>query len=268
VWARVQESRADANERAFCEAAGALDSDPYSIPDADARLIESAGALFEGEPLIEFLAGMRSLPRTTDNGAALIRWVTERRPQGTSWLPELSALARQITDAAPRATTRPPWDRGKRAAKAFRDALDVPSHAPVHAKDIAKRLGGTHFRRHRGPSGVFALVAHEDGGQIHVHLRSRGSAAWARSAETFACARALGDALCFPNIGRSAINHLHRAERQAVGRAFAAEFVAPSQAVLERWDSGQDTDEIAGHFGVSSKVVDHTVENAGRDAVP
>ena len=59
LWGRIQESLADVDERAFCEAAGALGADPYAIPDTDALLIQRAAALFEGEALIEFLAGMR-----------------------------------------------------------------------------------------------------------------------------------------------------------------------------------------------------------------
>lgn len=62
MWGRVQASLADVDERCFCEAAGALGSDPYAISDADALLIQQAGTLFEGEALIEFLAGMRDLP--------------------------------------------------------------------------------------------------------------------------------------------------------------------------------------------------------------
>ena len=57
-WSRVSESRADSEERPFCEAAGALGADPYSISDTDASFIDAAGDLFFGEALIEFLAGI------------------------------------------------------------------------------------------------------------------------------------------------------------------------------------------------------------------
>ena len=99
---------------------------------------------------------------------------------------------------------------------------------------------------------------------MYVHLRSRGREAWARSAEKFAFARAVGEAVCFLGTGRSATDDLHRAARQAVGRAFAAEFAAPADAVLEGWRAGQEVDEIAGYFGVSPKVVGHATEDSGR----
>ena len=38
-WASVQESRRNADEAAFCEAAGALGLDPYDITDAEADLV-------------------------------------------------------------------------------------------------------------------------------------------------------------------------------------------------------------------------------------
>ena len=41
-WQRVQASREDAEESAFCEAAGALGLDPYSISAADAEFIINA----------------------------------------------------------------------------------------------------------------------------------------------------------------------------------------------------------------------------------
>jgi len=43
-WKRVLASRQDAEESAFCEAAGALGLDPYRIDDADAEFIVEAGA--------------------------------------------------------------------------------------------------------------------------------------------------------------------------------------------------------------------------------
>ena len=265
MWGRVQESRADVDERAFCEAAGALGSDPYAIPDADALLIQQAGALFEGEALIEFLAGMRDLPDVAESRLGLVGWVTKRRPQERSRLPELPAVAKQIAGASRAVIRRPPWNRGKRAAKALRAALEVSGTESISVKDVSERLGGTRFGCQSGPRGIFALVSRDED-HVHVHLRSRGREAWARSAEKFAFARAVGDAVCFPETSRSAINDLHRAERQAVGRAFAAEFAAPADAVLERWRDGQEVDEIAGYFGVSSKVVDHTIEDSGRYA--
>ena len=59
-WNRVSLSRCDEDERAFCEAAGALGLDPYTISKEDAIFVESANELFSKEVLLEFLSGLRA----------------------------------------------------------------------------------------------------------------------------------------------------------------------------------------------------------------
>ena len=257
AWARVCESRADDAERAFCEAAGALGADPYAISNSDSHFIDATGALFEGEALLEFLAGIGA-STSRSNRAPLVDWIGSLRPRHRSSLPELTAVAAQLGDWS---GVSVPWVRGHRAARAFRAAMGIDGNNAVTIKSVAAQLGGTHFARKKGPRGVFAVVA-RDGEDVHVHLRDRGRAKWASSAETFAFARAIGDAVCFPDTPRSVINDLHRAERQAVGRAFAAEFLAPVNTVLGMRDDGQDIDEIAGLLGVDRMVVNHQIEDA------
>ena len=48
-WSRVIESRNDPDEQAFCEAAGALGLDPYSISDGAAAFIEDANGSFPAQ---------------------------------------------------------------------------------------------------------------------------------------------------------------------------------------------------------------------------
>ena len=64
-WSRVSRSLSDPDERAFCEAAGALGVDPYGVSEEDALFIEEAAGLLSGEALLEFLAevGRRSAGR-------------------------------------------------------------------------------------------------------------------------------------------------------------------------------------------------------------
>ncbi|MDE0224553.1 MAG: hypothetical protein OXP28_05390 [Gammaproteobacteria bacterium] len=260
AWSRVRESSEDQAERDFCEAAGALGVDPYSITDADANFIEQTGRLFEDEALIEFLAGIGQMSAESSARAALVEWIESLQPRDRSCLPELADVAGQVRNG--RAPGRSfPWVRGRRTARAFREAIGMDDGAAVSIKAVAEKLGGTRFARKGGPRGVFAVVARE-GDDVHVHLRGRGRAKWASSAETFAFARAIGDAVCFPATPRSVINDLHRAERQAVGRAFAAEFVAPVRTVLNMWHDGRDVEEIAGSLGVSPMVVNHQIEDS------
>lgn len=262
AWQRVCESRAEPEEAAFCEAAGALGADPYAIADHDADCVETAARYFDGEALVEFLAGVRQM---ADAGRAkLLAWVSGRRGRAGSSLPDLAALASQLDAHRIDDEHRLPWERGVRFAKAGRTALDISPEAPTTIKGVSAMLGGARLARSAGPAGIYALVARENDG-VHIHLRNRGSAAWARDAEKFAFARALGDAICYPDTRLAPINGLHDAERQAAGRAFAAEFTAPVEAVMAMRRDGKEVENIAGHFGVNAQVVEHQIENAARN---
>ena len=67
-WSRVSRSLGNPDERAFCEAAGALGVDPYGVSEKDARFIEETAGLFSGEALLEFLAGIGGAARGTMRG--------------------------------------------------------------------------------------------------------------------------------------------------------------------------------------------------------
>ena len=60
------------------------------------------------------------------------------------------------------------------------------------------------------------------------------------------------------------MNNLHDAERQAAGRAFAAEFLAPVEKVLDMFHDGRDIDEISASFNVTSQVIARQIENRDR----
>ena len=260
-WLRISESLSDPDETAFCEAAGALGADPYTIADETAHLIERAGELFAEEALIEFLAGLGK----TEQPASILDWVrqVESRPQRASCLPDLPAVAEEIDSVVRSKPGERGWAAGYRAARALRTALDLPAHRGMTPEKFAARLGGEDFEPAPNVNGIHALVSRSNN-EIRIHLRGRGGADWARKSGNFAFARAVGDAICFRDGGRSAINDLRHAERQATGRAFSAEFLAPVESVLDMLDDGRDVDEISNAFHVSPLVVEHQIENRNR----
>lgn len=273
-WARVSESRADPNERSFCEAAAALGTDPYEISDADASFIEDASHWFSDGALIEFLAGIGTYGRTPSQRASQIHppptaildsvRAAEARPRYKARLPELQGVARQLEDLTKRAPGERIWAPSYRAARAFRDAIGVGrGDVPGSPKALATKLGGRHFAPAKGLADLLAVVSRSED-DVRIHLRERGRRLWARWAEKFAFARALGDAVCFPDPQRSVVNELHDAERQAAGRAFAAELLAPIEEVLDMQNDGLDIDEISGSLDVASQVVVHQIENQDR----
>ena len=261
-WSRVSRSLGDPDERAFCEAAGALGVDPYGVSEADAEFIEQASALFSGEALLEFLAGVGGAVREN-----LLHWVraVETLPREQSCLPDLEDVAVRIGERASREPAgRGCRAKGYRAARAFRDVLDVaPAERLRSPSDVARKLGSRSFRCASGVAGIFALACRGDG-DVRIHVRERGERDWARHAESFALARAIGDVVCFGDARRFVVNGLHQAERQAAGRAFAAELLAPVESVVDMVDSGCDVDEVAGSFNVSPQVIARQIENQDR----
>lgn len=260
-WLRISESLNDSDETAFCEAAGALGADPYAIADHAAQIIERAGEMFAGEALIEFLAGLGK----TEQPASILDWVrqVEKRPRRASRLPDLPAVAEEIGSVAQPKPGERGWAAGYRAARALRTALDLPAHQGMTPDKFAARLGGEKFEPAPDVNGIHALVSRCNE-EVHIHLRDRGSADWAEKPGNFAFARAVGDAICFRDGRRSVVNDLRHAERQATGRAFSAEFLAPVECVLDMFESGRDVDEISGAFHVSPLVVEHQIENRNR----
>jgi hypothetical protein len=253
---------ADPEETAFCEAAGALGVDPYAIDDSDAAYIESSGALFSGEALIEFLAGAAA----QRGSGQTLEWIrsVESRPAYQSRLGEVAALARQVASGVPRRLNERAWALGYRRANGARAAMGLGiSNRISSVSAMAASLGGRAFRRAPATKGLRALVSTREDG-VHVHLRDRRVNPNARESELFTFTRAIGEAICYPDTPRSVVNDLHDAEQQAAGRAFAAQFLAPIDEVLSMQADGFDVAGIADELNVSGEVVERQLENQDR----
>ncbi len=263
-WARVKASRADADEAAFCESAGALGLDPYSIPDQGAVTIDKAAARFEGEPLTEFLAGVVGADKQR-----LLDWVdaVERRLRDKASVHDLRPAALAAASRTPRRNLEESWALGYRRARAFRTVLHLNIADRFRTFDLlAKKLGASDsFDLAEPVDGLRALRSdHADG--VRLHVRSAGSSPAASTTHLFSFARAVGDVACFPEVGRAPVNELKVAYRQAAGRAFAAEFLAPIDEVRAMRAEGRDAITIANEFGVPSAVIEHQLENQKRIA--
>ena len=261
-WSRVAQSKEDPEEAEFCEAAGALGVDPYSIEEADASFIEEAGKLFSGEELIEFLANFtkgRENKVSREIVLEAIRNVESERPE-TSRLPELQDAAHQIRHAAAHRQDERIWAASYRAARAFRESMGMDEHV-IHQSPftVAAKLGRSDFRHVENLVGVDAVVSRADDG-VHVYLGNLGT----QAAGNFAFARGVGTAICFPDTQRSVVNELLGAERQAASRAFAAEFLAPIETVMAMRRDGVEISDISREFNVSPLVIGLQIENRNR----
>lgn len=260
-WKRVQLSR-HSREAEFCEAAGAMGLDPYQIDEQPAAFIEAAEHLFGREPLVEFVSGAGNVDRS-----ALMSWVEKMaRHQGFSYrLANLKDIAEHVAGAAASRDGEAAWAAGYRAARATRHAMGLEQSDRFRSfLDVAKAFGaGKAYRLAPSVDGIRALRRDHANG-THIHVRNHGDSAEAQASHLFAIARGVGDAICFPDTDLAPINGLHRASRQAVGRAFAAEFLAPVDEVQSMVMDKKDVVTIADEFAVSSVVIERQLENAER----
>jgi hypothetical protein len=260
-WERVMASRNNAEEATFCEAAGALSADPYRVDEHVSTFIEQASRIFFGEPLIEFLAGLGG----SAHRERTLEWIdsAESRPRHLSVLPKLAAIANEVARKTPARAGEAGWALGYRRARATRAALRLSTSERIGTvTKLAQKFGSRSFSRAQGVDGLRALVS-TDRGDAHVHLRGRSNSQ-SQLSELFAFGRSVGDAVCFPTTRRAAVNDLHEAVRQAAGRAFAAEFLAPIDEIRSMQADGRDVAAIADELAVDTTVVERQIENADR----
>ncbi len=262
-WQRIQSSR-HSDEKVFCEAAGSLGLDPYAIADNVTDFIEKAEAVFEGEALVEFTSGSARVDRPR-----LMAWVDRmmRETEHDYRLAELRTIVDGVARDVPSADGQRAWAVGYRRARALRRELGLEQHHRFESfRDLARRLGAA-ARYDLAPEvdGISAL-RREAADDIHVHIRDHGQVAGATATHLFALARAIGDAACFTEPQAAPINRLRHAFRQAAGRAFAAEFLAPIDEIQAMREDAHDEYSIANAFGVSSMVIEHQIENRDRIA--
>ena len=267
-WKRVLASRQDADEAAFCEAAGALGLDPYNVNEEQAEFIVNAGAQFCGEPLAELLSGL-SMSGHSDwsstSGHDVLAWLraAEARPAAHSSLPAVNDWCRRgMADVRSATAYEMPWCVGYRCAKEVRRQLDIGAGERFDVSTLAARLGGSQFSVTGPVSGVRAVVETRTDA-THVHLPLVDSP-HRHTSELFALGRAVGDAVANRPAERSAVNDLRTAARQAAGRAFAAEFLAPIDEVLSMHEDGKGMDDMAEDFGVAKEVVERQWQNRQR----
>ena len=260
-WERVTASRHGEDAR-FCEAAGALAIDPYQIDDNTAAFIERAEALFDNEALIEFVSGARDVDRIK-----LVHWVERMaRNRGFQYrLANLRPIVDQTVLEIPPKTGEAAWAAGYRRAKFVRRTLNLNQGQRFASfRDLAKRFGASsNYNLAPRVDGIRALRNDREDG-LHVHLRNHGDTKEASSAHLFAFARAVGDAACFPEHQLGPVTELRSAYRQAAGRAFAAEFLAPSDEIEAMREDRRDVVTIADEFAVSQQVIEYQITNRDR----
>ena len=252
-WSRIIETLGNAQEKDFCQAAGALGVDPYTCTEDTASFIGAAATIFDGDELEEFLAGVRP-----ESGMSAIGWVRQAEQQpDDSWC-LLPAIEDCRKDLAFRKTAGAPWTAGYASARRVRRHLQISESEPVtDLSALATRLGNNRFRATEPSNTGLRGVSHL------LRGRPRAIVGGSRhpAALLFAVARTFGDAIHFGSSKPSPITDQIGTYRQALARAFAAEFLAPLTPILEMHSKGDPIEEIAETFGVSEMVIHHQIEN-------
>ena len=260
-WDAIQS--ADEDEAKFCETAAGIGWDPYALDDTSRDLViaiadqlgdlldEALPTLDANDPKAEADEIERAVEYAKANVVPLGR---VRRIQQSGF-----------GGGANHALS--PWESGYDLARRLRRNLDIGDEPLSDMEKLADALEedcGLLGKAAR-PVGSLARVPMIDG-VIHWNDGLPGFAfggSGHEAGQRFAFCRALGETLTSPS--DTLITRAHSA-RQQRNRAFAAEFLAPSDGLMKMAATRpavdlSDIDEMAERFGVSPFVVKHQIEN-------
>ena len=251
---RIEDSREQPAERAFCRTAGALGLSPYDVADEQAVQIRDLIDLIADEDArLDFSSAV--LADSLGEGQLWTSHELERFRERNA-MPLLGKLRETYTanhDAPVRAFR---W--GYALARSAREWLGLAEDTPIGGvAGIAKLLGaGEDLSLSPDAPGTLRAFQSFEGEAPTFIVEDEGP-----RASAFTLARGIGDFLAFGSRA-SCVADLYT-DRQAVGRAFAAEFMAPRNAVVEMIEyEDQPMARISDHFGVSVSVVHRQYENA------
>ena len=257
LWRAIQ--GADTEEKRFCTLAGRMGLDPYDpseVSDELARFFEES---------------------ISDVEAPLVRDLTEvARPESIA--SQWSWLTKANSDLGLRANPvdlpfdlpsleLPPPQFGYRLARQVRSAADTAPAAPLHsvtetAKSVLRGGFRTEDYNHIPGQGIRAIVGGSESGDIVV----AGPRPSRVDSQRFLEARSLYHALAATRKSQRLVTEAGSWDQKA-SRAFAAELLAPRQALLNRLTEsaadGETVDRLSSEFQASTLVIERQLENTG-----
>ncbi len=257
----------DPEEKTFCRLAASLGLDPFDTSADDQQSIEEAAGRLPPEIHEEFFYTVDLL--TLLNEADGVENALETASANGGALDGLCSLRESFSQRLSRLTDQgmAPWREGYRAARVLREQLAMDGEPLMDFPAIAKmlRVAGDELQKVIKPSSGLSRV---DGVVGFNKRQSPGFVVRSSVAETqrFIFCRELFEYLSAPN-GSPLIVTKARTERQKRNRAFAAEFLLPSETLRSQVDSdlvsAEAVDEIASSYGVSWDIVKYQMENHG-----
>jgi DNA-binding transcriptional ArsR family regulator len=254
--ARLDDTYAQSRESAFARTAGALGISPYELSDDGARNIRDLIAMMpDEEPRLDFASAVLS----EEYGDAAEWTRVEISKQGVR---NTMAVLRELSNALrhnPSERHIRPWQLGYAVAGRLRTRLNLkPDVSVAGVAKLAATFGAESFQASPlAPASLRAFQSHLNDAPTIV-VQEEGPAS-----TTFTLARAIGDFLAFRN-NASCVANLYT-DRQAVGRAFAAEFTAPAEGIVKMIEEeDQSFPRVASHYGVPEDVIHHQYDNNQR----
>lgn len=239
-------NRIEPDEEEFCKACALLGLDPFGVSDSDACEIESA---WEATPW-SVRADAFGACEASSLGS-ISEWVTDG-------LRSLDRAASSSAWDALRNTMNPPegrlpWERGFALARGTRNKMNVGEGRIEFSGDWFIDT----VERAAPDQRIDALLSGRGPSCLVAPRRDTG--------RRFLMARAVGEYLAGRSVEPSLLTRLST-EKQAQSRSFAAEFLAPAASIRgllgsRRYIDVDEMDRLADHFGVSSWLIRHQVEN-------
>lgn len=254
LLARIEDSRAQPAERTFCRTAGSLGIAPYDLDDCKAAQIRNLiDRIVDEDARLDF--GSAVLSDALEDGWLWTKEQLEHHHQRNRML----SLVELRNRCLQRETSRPAraYKRGIGLARAVRQELQLAPDRPVGGLAGLSNLMGAEGMIDLSPKAPGAMRGFQsvEDGIPTVIVEDEGE-----RASAFILARTIGDYLAFGSQA-SCVANIYT-NRQAVGRAFAAEFMAPSEAVIQMIvDEDRAISQVAEHFGVSPSVIHRQYEN-------
>jgi len=263
-WGIVSTSINDPEEAAFCKVVAMLGKDPYALERSEEELVIKVAGMLP-ESLLEdcfLLSDWSHILKQAEHLREDLGWI-QHRPENWERLKQV----RDARNVVPVQTL--PWDQGYDLARHLRQNLGIPDDVPPSSYEtIAKwldipvgQLANSIREETYGFPGMEALVADNENGSPAFILKEKGRP----ENQIFSLCRGLCEYLVYPHTPRlvSSVN----TEGQKRNRAFAAEFLAPADAIKKRLVardvSQEDVDELACDMGVSPFVIQHQIMNHG-----
>ena len=257
-WTAIAESTAE--ERELCGWAARLGVDPYDpdeLTDQHEAMMKASVSTLEAELRDDLLD-----VSTADELPADVAWISAARKKAMSADPHAASKPKRPPPSATRKGTA--HETGYACARSFRQHVSIPNGGrPVDVPEVMRELGWA-----QSPSVTTAskpaspIAAMVDGGPSRAAV-AVVPAGCASGEARFRLARALFLHHFGAAPGRRLVTSAHTWDQRA-SRAFAAEFLVPAAALAGQVGpriSPQDIDELADHYEVSQRVVEHQIEN-------